>query len=70
MAFLIAFKLIAEAESDSIYNRFKAEFDKLLIGSLSLPINLPGTSYYHGLKVSITYFVQIDYGTNLCLKIL
>ncbi|KAI3452915.1 hypothetical protein Pfo_009578 [Paulownia fortunei] len=50
MVFLIAFKQIAEAESNSIYDSFKCEFDKLLIGSLSLPINLPGTNYYQGFK--------------------
>ncbi|XP_057766780.1 cytochrome P450 85A1-like [Salvia miltiorrhiza] len=50
MAFLIGFTLIAEAELSSIYDGFKAEFDKLVIGSLSLPINLPGTSYYRGFK--------------------
>ncbi|KAL7148900.1 hypothetical protein ABFS83_05G004100 [Erythranthe nasuta] len=50
MVFLMAFKLIFGDESDSIYDGFKYEFDKLVIGSLSLPINFPGTSYYHGFK--------------------
>lgn len=51
MTFLISFKQIAEVELSSIYDAFKFEFDKLLVGSLSLPINIPGTKYYHGLKV-------------------
>ncbi|KAL8550225.1 hypothetical protein ACS0TY_008883 [Phlomoides rotata] len=50
MAFLISFTQIAEAEWNSIYDSFKSEFDKLFIGSLSLPINLPGSNYYQGLK--------------------
>ncbi|KAL8052438.1 hypothetical protein ABFX02_05G004000 [Erythranthe guttata] len=50
MVFLMAFKLIFGDESDSIYDGFKSQFDKLVIGSLSLPINFPGTSYYHGFK--------------------
>ncbi|KAL1556585.1 cytochrome P450 85A-like [Salvia divinorum] len=50
MAFLIGFTQIVESELSSIYDVFKAEFDKLVIGSLSLPINLPGMSYYRGFK--------------------
>ncbi|KAK4484041.1 hypothetical protein RD792_011256 [Penstemon davidsonii] len=50
MVLLMAFKQIAEVESSSIYGSFKIEFDKLFIGSLSLPINLPGTNYYQGFK--------------------
>ncbi|KAL2546617.1 Cytochrome [Forsythia ovata] len=50
MTLLIALKQIAEVESSSIYEDFKVEFGKLLVGSLSLPINIPGTKYYHGLK--------------------
>ncbi|KAK6116417.1 hypothetical protein DH2020_049879 [Rehmannia glutinosa] len=50
MVFYVAFKQIAEAESNSVYNSFKCEFDKLLTGSLSLPINIPGTNYYQGFK--------------------
>ncbi|KAG6407786.1 hypothetical protein SASPL_130784 [Salvia splendens] len=50
MAFLIGFTQIVEAELSSIYDGFKVEFDKLVTGSLSLPINLPGTSYYRGFK--------------------
>ncbi|KAF7132327.1 hypothetical protein RHSIM_Rhsim09G0125800 [Rhododendron simsii] len=48
MALLIAFKQIMEIESDSIYEAFQAEFDKLMAGTLSLPINIPGTTYHRG----------------------
>lgn len=51
MALLIAFKQIMEIESDSIYEAFKAEFDKLMAGTLSLPINIPGTTYHRGFLV-------------------
>ena len=51
MALFIAFKQIMEIESNSIYEAFKAEFDKLMVGSLSLPINIPGTNYYRGFMV-------------------
>ncbi|XP_073031997.1 cytochrome P450 85A1-like [Primulina eburnea] len=50
MALMIAFKQIAEAESSSIYEDFKSEFEKLFAGSLSLPIYLPGTKYYQGIQ--------------------
>ncbi|GFP87298.1 cytochrome p450 85a [Phtheirospermum japonicum] len=50
VVFYVAFKQLAESECNSVCNRFKCEFDKLLIGSLSLPINLPGTNYYHGFQ--------------------
>ncbi|KAE9615728.1 Cytochrome P450 85A [Lupinus albus] len=50
MAFLSSLKQIAGMESSSIYKSFMREFFKLVLGTLSLPINLPGTSYHHGLK--------------------
>ncbi|CBI27310.3 hypothetical protein AAG906_002043 [Vitis piasezkii] len=50
MALFIPFKLIMETESASIYETFKREFDKLVEGTLSLPINIPGTSYHHGFQ--------------------
>ncbi|GFZ05010.1 brassinosteroid-6-oxidase 1 [Actinidia rufa] len=48
MALFITFKQIMEIESNSSYEAFKTEFDKLMVGSLSLPINIPGTNYYRG----------------------
>ncbi|KAJ4710723.1 Cytochrome P450 [Melia azedarach] len=50
MALFIAFKQIVEVESGQIYETFKPEFDKLLIGTLSLPINIPGTNYHRGFQ--------------------
>ncbi|XP_044493276.1 cytochrome P450 85A-like [Mangifera indica] len=50
MALLIAFKQMVEIESSQIYDTFKREFDKLVVGTLSLPINLPGTKYNYGLQ--------------------
>lgn len=49
MTFLTSFKQIVESESDSIYEAFKPEFDKLLLGTFSLPVNIPRTNYYQGL---------------------
>jgi hypothetical protein len=51
MAFYINFRQIVESESDVIYGTFKTEFDKVATGTLSLPISIPGTNYYEGLKV-------------------
>lgn len=50
MASSISFKQIVEKESASQYDIFKPEFDKLLVGTLSLPINIPGTNYHHGFQ--------------------
>ncbi|XVF43258.1 hypothetical protein PTKIN_Ptkin02bG0025700 [Pterospermum kingtungense] len=50
MALSMSFKQIFEKESNSLYEIFKPEFDKLLVGSLSLPINIPGTNYHHGFQ--------------------
>jgi brassinosteroid-6-oxidase 1 len=51
MAFFIALKQIVEEESDTIHQALKAEFDKLFLGTLSLPIKLPGTNYLRGFEV-------------------
>nr|XP_027095773.1 cytochrome P450 85A-like [Coffea arabica] len=50
MAFFLSFNQIFEDESSVIYEAFKAEFDKFVVGTISLPINLPGTNYYKGLQ--------------------
>ncbi|KAI5678873.1 hypothetical protein M9H77_09823 [Catharanthus roseus] len=71
MAFFIALKQIVEEESDSIYQTFKAEFDKLALGSLSLPIKLPGTNYYRGFqgrKYVIKILGEIIENRRACLK--
>lgn len=50
MAFIMHLKHIMEEEADSICGTLKEEFDKLTKGTLSLPINIPGTNYYRGIK--------------------
>lgn len=39
-----------EIEPALLYEAFKPEFDKLVIGTLAMPINLPGTNYYFGFQ--------------------
>ncbi|KAI4346717.1 hypothetical protein L6164_007589 [Bauhinia variegata] len=50
MAFLSSVKQIAGIESSSISQPFMAEFFKLVLGTLSLPIDLPGTNYRRGVQ--------------------
>ncbi|KAF3444909.1 hypothetical protein FNV43_RR14602 [Rhamnella rubrinervis] len=50
MALLSSLKQIAGAESVLISPTFKPEFFKLVLGTLSLPIDLPGTNYRNGLQ--------------------
>ncbi|CAI9102361.1 OLC1v1000621C1 [Oldenlandia corymbosa var. corymbosa] len=51
MAFFLAFKQILEDdESSLVYKSMKEEFDQLVEGTISLPIKLPGTSYYRGFQ--------------------
>jgi brassinosteroid-6-oxidase 1 len=52
MVFLLSLKQIASIKSTStIADSFKTEYFKLVLGTLSLPINLPGTNYYRGFQV-------------------
>lgn len=50
MALLSSLKQIAGIESGSMCQEFMPEFFKLVLGTLSLPINLPGTDYHHGFQ--------------------
>ncbi|MBA0758249.1 hypothetical protein Gotri_021263 [Gossypium trilobum] len=50
MAFLSSLKQIASAESSSVAQQFMPEFFKLVLGTLSLPIDLPGTNYRRGFQ--------------------
>lgn len=50
MAFLSSLKQIAGLESSSIAQEFMPEFFKLVLGTLSLPIDLPGTNYRRGFQ--------------------
>ncbi|XP_044468876.1 cytochrome P450 85A-like [Mangifera indica] len=49
MALLSSLKQIASVESSLISQKFMPEFFKLVLGTLSLPIDLPGTNYRQGL---------------------
>ena len=51
MAFFASLKQIAGNESTSIAKDLMTEFAKLVDGTLSLPINLPGTNYHRGFQV-------------------
>ncbi|KAI5665752.1 hypothetical protein M9H77_15605 [Catharanthus roseus] len=50
MAFLSSLKQIAGSESGSIAQEFMPEFFKLVLGTLSLPINFPNTNYRRGFQ--------------------
>ncbi|XP_065858809.1 cytochrome P450 85A-like [Euphorbia lathyris] len=50
MAFISSLKQIAGNDSSSIVEAFMPEFFKLVLGTLSLPIDLPGTNYRRGLQ--------------------
>ncbi|CAJ2665857.1 cytochrome P450 85A-like [Trifolium pratense] len=51
MVFLSSLKQIASIESSStIADSFKTEFFKLVLGTISLPINLPGANYHRGFQ--------------------
>ncbi|KAE8685925.1 Cytochrome P450 85A1 [Hibiscus syriacus] len=50
MAFLSSLKQIASVESSIVAQEFMPEFFKLVLGTLSLPINLPGTNYRRGFQ--------------------
>ncbi|KAF8408236.1 hypothetical protein HHK36_007381 [Tetracentron sinense] len=50
MALLSSLKQIAGMESGPVCEAFKPEFYKLVLGTLSLPIDLPGTNYRRGFQ--------------------
>ncbi|KAJ6926785.1 cytochrome P450 85A-like [Populus alba x Populus x berolinensis] len=50
MALLSALKQIVGIDSSSISQAFMPEFFNLVLGTLSLPIGLPGTNYKRGVK--------------------
>ncbi|KAG2376902.1 Cytochrome P450 [Vigna angularis] len=41
---------VVEDEPNSFIEYFKASFDKMALGTISLPFKIPGTQYYRGLK--------------------
>ncbi|XP_050230477.1 cytochrome P450 85A-like [Mercurialis annua] len=50
MALLSSLKQVAGADSASFSQAFMPEFVKLVLGTLSLPIDLPGTNYRRGFQ--------------------
>ncbi|XP_042449719.1 cytochrome P450 85A1-like [Zingiber officinale] len=50
MALLSALKQIASIETGPVTETLKSEIFKLVLGTLSLPINIPGTNYHQGFK--------------------
>ncbi|KAJ9562204.1 hypothetical protein OSB04_007364 [Centaurea solstitialis] len=50
MVFLSSLNQVAGIEASPLSKEFMAEFYKLVLGTISLPINLPFTNYYRGLK--------------------
>ncbi|CAL9767092.1 unnamed protein product [Musa acuminata subsp. burmannicoides] len=50
MALMSALKQIASIETGPVSKGLRTEIFKLVLGTLSLPINFPGTNYYRGLK--------------------
>lgn len=52
MALLSALRQIAGVSAGPLSDALKAELYTLVLGTISLPINLPGTNYYQGFKVS------------------
>ncbi|XP_065036426.1 cytochrome P450 85A1-like isoform X2 [Musa acuminata AAA Group] len=50
MALMSALKQIASIETGPVSESLKTEIFKLVLGTLSLPINIPGTNYYRGFK--------------------
>ncbi|KAF7809026.1 cytochrome P450 85A-like [Senna tora] len=50
MAFFVSMKQIVEDVPSSFHEEFKAIFDNIVLGTISLPIKIPGTNYYRGLQ--------------------
>ncbi|KAJ9147491.1 hypothetical protein P3X46_029646 [Hevea brasiliensis] len=50
MALLSSLKQIAGSDSSTISQAFMPEFFKLVLGTLSLPIDVPGTNYSRGIQ--------------------
>lgn len=60
MAYFVSFSQIFNIQStSSAYGLLKSEFNKLTLGTLSLPICIPGTNYYQGLKVNVIKYFEI-----------
>jgi hypothetical protein len=53
MALLSALRQIAGITAGPLSAALKTELYTLVLGTISLPINLPGTSYYQGFQVQL-----------------
>lgn len=63
MALLSSLRQIAGIESGAMSQAFMPEFFKLVLGTLSLPINLPNTNYHRGFQVN--NFLSFVFGTSV-----
>ena len=67
MSLLSSLNQIAGKESTSMSQQFMPEFFKLVLGTLSLPINLPGTNYHSGFQVNRAQFILLDAQSSLVI---
>ncbi|KAE9466644.1 hypothetical protein C3L33_01453, partial [Rhododendron williamsianum] len=71
MALLSSLNQIAGLESIAMSQEFMSEFFKLVLGTLSLPINLPGTNYHRGFQVNCPFpYVAIHKSMLLQLQLI
>lgn len=71
MALLSSLNQIAGLESIAMSQEFMPEFFKLVLGTLSLPINLPGTNYHRGFQVNCPFpYVAIHKSMLLQLQLI
>lgn len=66
MALLSALKQIASIEAGPLSEALKTELFKLVIGTLSLPINFPGTNYHSGVQVKFNPRAPLEFAHWLC----
>lgn len=50
MALYVSYREIFGTDSSTLFDAFRKEFDKLHMGTLSLPISIPGTNYHVGFQ--------------------
>lgn len=48
-------KLIASVETGPLAKDLKSEINKLVLGTLALPLNFPGTNYRRGMQVRLVF---------------
>ena len=52
MAFLSSLLQVAETLKKTEVEEYRTEFFKLVVGTLPVPIDLPGTNYRYGVQVN------------------